>query len=93
MAAGGGVEHMGLEHGVVGDARSSMPWLSNTLRSYLRFCPTLRRAAIFQQRFELAQHHGLGQLLPAPQMVVAEGHVGRLPGSMAKETPTTRASI
>ena len=78
MAAGGGVEHIGFEHGVVGDALQLDTVVEQHVAIVLEVLPHLETGRIFQQRFELAQHHGLGQLYRRPQIVVAEGHIGRL---------------
>ena len=94
MAAGGGVEHIGLEHGVVGDTpAASIPWLSSTLRSYFEVLPHLRRVGSSSSGLSLPSTPASVSCTGAPD---SRGRRARRPtcsGSMAKGPPTTRASI
>ncbi|MNZ45821.1 hypothetical protein D3C78_634850 [compost metagenome] len=78
VTAGGGVEHIGFEHGVEGDALQIDAVVLQHVAIVLEVLPHLEAGRIFQQRLELAQHLLFGQLGWSPQIVVAEGNIGRL---------------
>jgi hypothetical protein len=59
-------EHVALQHGVVHVARTSMPWLANTWRSYLTCWPSLCLLAVLQPGLEARSTSSRGSWSGAP---------------------------
>lgn len=80
VAGGGGVQHIGLEHGVVGHAlhRDGRAGIGQDIDVVLGVLADLELLRILQQRFQRAQHRVTLQLVGNAHVAVGQRHVGGL---------------
>lgn len=80
VASGGGVQHIGLEHGVVGYApqRDGGAGIGQDIDVVLGMLADLELLRILQQRFQRTKHRVTVQLLGNAHVAVGQRHVGGL---------------
>ncbi len=93
VASGGGVQHIGLEHGVVGYApqRDGGAGIGQDIDVVLGMLADLELLRILQQRFQRTQHRVTVQLLRNAHVAVGQRHVGGLALLHGEGHPTTCA--
>ncbi len=93
VPGGGGVQHIGLQHGVEAYAAQGYVVIGQHTAVVLEVLADFRPVGVFQQGLQPGQHLGAIQLRGCAQVVVGQRHIGRPPGSTAKDTPTICASM
>ena len=76
MAGGGGVQHIGLQHGVVADARQGDPVVGQHIGVVLEVLAQLGPLRVLQQGLQARQHLVAVQLLGGPEVIVTQWHIG-----------------
>ena len=84
MAGAHAVQHVGLQHGIMGYAVQPNPVVGQHVAVVLQVLTDNQRFLRFQQRAQFFQHLAARDLLRRPVIIMGNGHIGRFAGPHGK---------